>query len=136
MTAYATVEDFEGYLNPDPDEEAVPVPPGATRLLRDASEVLDELLIGAMYATDADGMPTDPDVVDALKRATCAQARYTSELGDETGAKGQYASWSTGGVSVTRAFATAGSNQLNRVAPQAVLILRTEGLLPSYVVRW
>lgn len=128
--AYATVEEFTDYLDPDP------APTTAARLLRDSSEIIDSLLIGAMYATDDSGMPTEADVIDALKRATCAQARYTLELGDETGAKGQYASWSTGGVSVTRAYAVAGSNQLQRVAPQAVLILRSEGLLPSYVVRW
>lgn len=38
--------------------------------LRAASRVVDKLLLGRVYDTDADGMPTDPDVVDAMAEAT------------------------------------------------------------------
>ncbi len=43
--------------------------------LERASLAVDKALIGALYDTDNDGAPTDPDVVDALKRATIFQAR-------------------------------------------------------------
>ena len=41
--------------------------------LRRASEVLDYYLKGAVYATDADSMPTDGGVIDVFMRACCAQ---------------------------------------------------------------
>jgi hypothetical protein len=50
--------------------------------LRLASSLVDVLLRGVVYATDADGMPTDPDVAQAMSDATLAIA---GEL-DATGA--------------------------------------------------
>jgi len=40
-----------------------------------ASLAVDRALIGAIYDTDSNGMPTDADVLAAIKRATIAQAR-------------------------------------------------------------
>lgn len=80
-----------------------------------ASLKVDDVLLSARYDTDAEGMPTDPAVADALAAATCAQVAYFRDTGDPSGA-GEYA-----GVSGTR------------LAPEAVGILRRVGLLNPVV---
>lgn len=106
-------------------------------LLVRASADVDELLIGAIFATDDAGMPTDTDLLDVLMRATCAQAEYVAVLDDPTGALGQYQSLTVGGISRTLAGAGGkGSSGPERFGPRTVSILRTAGLLPSYAIRW
>ena len=51
-------------------------PAGAVTALRDASLDVDRLLIGAVYATDADGKPTGERIAGILRDATCAQASF------------------------------------------------------------
>lgn len=121
--AYATVQDLTDFLAPDP------VPAAAGRLLERASELVDEMLTGAMYDTDAEGNPTDPGLIDAFKRATCAQVQYTAALGDETGANANVSQMRVGTVHVIRALSLGGSGT-PRYAPQALTILRSTGLLP------
>lgn len=43
--------------------------------LERASLAVDKALIGALYDTDNDGLPTDTTVAEALKKATILQAR-------------------------------------------------------------
>lgn len=120
---YATTADLVTYLEPDP------VPANADRLLARASEILDGALIGAVYKTDATtGMPTDTDVVDALRNATCAQVQFMAVVQDETGALAGFSSVSVGGVSYTTN--TGSGSGPNRLAPQAVTVLQVAGLLP------
>lgn len=127
--AYATVGYFEIYLDGEP------LPPYPERLLDRASELIDEMLIGAIYETDADGEPTDPADIDTLKKATCAQAQYMAALGDETGALAQFTSASAGAVSFGRAIGSTGkATAASRYAPQAVTVLRTAGFLPVSVL--
>ncbi|MEE2041278.1 hypothetical protein Q8791_29040 [Nocardiopsis sp. CT-R113] len=127
MRRYATVEDLGAFLGP-----AAVVPEDAEQLLDQASEVVDELLLSARYAVDAAGMPTDPDVAEALARATCAQAVYIDDSGDRTGAGSQWSSASLGGASYVRA--TGGPGPMGH-APRAVRILRTAGLCRGVRVR-
>lgn len=121
--AYATVQDLTEFLDPDP------VPAAAGRLLERATELVDEMLTGAWYDTDGAGNPTDPDVMDALKRAVCAQVQYTVALADETGANANVSQMRVGTVHIYRALSLTGPGT-PRHAPQAVTILRNAGLLP------
>lgn len=127
---YADETDLTEYLAPDDP------PSNAERLLARASEAVDRMLIGAVYDVDDDGLPTDADVADALKRATLAQAHYASVVGDETGALSRFSSYSIGGVSATLRADAAGVATSGGFAPNAVDILRVAGLMPSYVTTW
>lgn len=83
MPVYATVDDYTEYTGeplPTVDEWAihagtsspVEIPP---RIFIRASLAIDKALVGARYDIDVDGLPTDADLITALKEATCAQAR-------------------------------------------------------------
>ncbi|MBO2459811.1 hypothetical protein [Actinomadura violacea] len=126
MVVYATTEDLADFL------VTIPVWPGAERHLRQASEDIDDLLIGAVYDVDTNQMPTDPRIREAVKRATCAQAHFIQTGGDETGAKSGFSSVSVGGVSYSRSSqVTIGSGRASQeFSPRTLRILHVEGLLP------
>lgn len=65
-------------------------------LLRMASRVVDHLLRGRVYDVDVDGLPTDQDVIDALKDATCAIALEASATG--VLAAGSSEAWQSVGI--------------------------------------
>lgn len=112
--------------------------PNATvqQRLRLASEQLDIALVGAVYDVDADGMPTDPGLIDTLSRACCEQVRYLNAGNDDALVKREYASTNVGGVAVTRATSMQ-ALALPPLAPQALAILRVAGVLPSApLVNW
>lgn len=121
---YATVEQLAAY--PGGDQIAAS---DAEALLDDASADVDDMLFGAVYEVDADGMPTAPEVADVLARATCAQAVYLDELGDRTGAGRLWQSASIGSVSYTRSTRPSAPDY----APRALRILRTAGLISARV---
>jgi hypothetical protein len=83
-----------------------------------------------VYAVNANGMPTDPMVLDAFMRATCAQCAFMLADNDPTGVKRQYQSTSMGGVTLARAQ---GATMLPfpPLAPQAAAILHAVGVLGS-----
>lgn len=121
---YATTADYASYLRAAP-------PAGARRALREASGLVDELLLTAFYAVDADDLPTDAVVAAAMRDATCAQADYMRAAGDRygIGAAVQYGNVSIGSVSLGRASAAAGSGGgAGRYSPRALSILRQAGL--------
>ncbi|MFI0939146.1 hypothetical protein [Streptomyces sp. NPDC021020] len=126
---YATVEDFTDFLDPDP------VPPNAARLLANASRKLDQLLIGAIYTTDSDGLPTDPELVEVFREAVCLQAQYIAGLGDETGANANVSQLQVGNQRMIRALSLVGSGT-SRVSPEMLTLLQTEGLVPVYPLVW
>ena len=104
--------------------------------LQRASEDMDLALVAAVYRTDADGMPLDPQLVNVLVRATSAQVQYLLAQNDDSGIKREYSSTSVGGVSASRAASQQGG-ALPRLAPRALSILRVEGVLPSApLVNW
>ncbi|MEU0039955.1 hypothetical protein [Streptomyces sp. NPDC006333] len=109
-------------------------PTGAERLLTQASRDIDDALLTAYYCTDADGMPTDPDIVEALREATCAQVEYQQETGDTgTGAAGRWDSVSLGPVALSgRKDAPTGPQGLD-LAPRADRALRRAGLTPGVI---
>lgn len=119
---FAGTEDF--------DEDAMKA------LLRRASSQVESHIRAARYATDDDGYPTDPDVSDALRDATCAYAAYWDETGDPTGADAmagpvKILSVSLGGT------ATGGASSRTvadvRRSDEAITILRNAGLISSAV---
>ena len=55
-----------------------------------ASGVIDEALIGAVYPTDADGMPTNPEHIAIFMRACCAQVAFQLVNNDPQNVKTQF----------------------------------------------
>ena len=104
-------------------------------LLRRASGVIDGLTRHSKFASDVDGYPTDIDVSDVFRDATCAQVAFWDENGDPTGAGSQDGSFSIGSVSIGARGRSAGSGapdaQQSRVAPEAVQILVNAGLITA-----
>lgn len=124
---YAAQSDFtqwdEGRLYETPSES----------ILRRASGVVDGLTRHSVYEVDEDGYPTNADIADAFKEATCAQAAWWDETGDATGAQSQEGTMSIGSVSIgARGRSTGGGSADaadSRIAPEAVEILANAGLL-------
>ena len=104
--------------------------------LQRATEDIDVALVAAVYRTDADGMPLDPQLANVLVRATSAQCAYLLAQNDDTGIKREYASTSVGGVSAVRS-ARMQANSLPVIAPRALAILRVAGVLPAApLINW
>ncbi|MGW5198634.1 hypothetical protein [Streptomyces spiralis] len=127
--AYATVEEFAEFLAPDP------VPANAARLLDRASTKLDQLLMGAVYKTDDDGLPLDPALVAVFREAVCIQAQYIDALGDETGAMANVSQMTLGNQTLVRALQVTGKGT-PRVSPDLVDLLRANRLLPIRPYTW
>lgn len=130
---YSTHADLVAYL---PDGASAPAEPEATRLLTRASEQVDLLTVTSIYEVDEQDMPTADAVVTAFRDATCAQAAWWLETGDETGAAtGQWQSVTAGRISLQRSAKGASAQaQASTVAPQAVMHLRLAGLLPGVII--
>lgn len=93
-----------------------------------ASLDVDQMLLSSVYDVDADGLPTDTDVADALRDATIAQAQHAAAKGDvaNVGA-GTITQASIGSVSFQRRGAGGGATP-GRYSPQAQQILQQAGL--------
>ncbi|MFL1440401.1 head-tail connector protein [Nocardiopsis protaetiae] len=108
-------------------------PAGATLALRDASLVIDGLLVGVVYDTDETGAPTDPDVAEVLMEATCAQAVFKPKGTNQPSEGGKVASVKVDKVSKTYAVSpTTGAVVDEKYSEQAVSILRVAGLVPAH----
>ncbi len=117
---HATAEQLTTFLSSaavvDEDEVA--------RLLARASVKVDRWA-RAGYSVDADGVPTDDDVAEALSDATCAQVEQWLEVGEENDVDGLAGTQiSVTGYSGTRA---------PDLAPRAAEILMTAGLTQPLV---
>lgn len=125
--SYATPQQYADWLGVDT------APAGAERALAEASLVVDEVLLTAVYDVDDAGMPTAAKVVEALTEATCAQADYGKTTGDpnNTGAAGAWSSVKVGSASLTRGGGggAGGAAGGGRYAPQALAILWKAGLI-------
>lgn len=128
---YASAEQYQAWSG----DCSTPVSMVATMLMR-ASEDIDEYLIGAVYPTNANGMPADAMVIDAFMRACCAQCAYLLADNDPAGVKRQYTATSVAGVSATRAAAMTALS-FPPLGPRAASILHVAGVLPNAVlVAW
>lgn len=127
---YATESD---YLEFSEDEVA---PDKIDSLLRRASAEVESHIRTAVYVTDEDGYPTDPDIADALRDATCAYVAYWDETDDITGAEAiagpvKIGSVSLGGTSTGGASSRTPAD--TRIAHEALTILRNAGLIGTAV---
>jgi hypothetical protein len=130
MAAYATDGDFVAYTGQEP-------PADINRRLQRASDLIDERLIGAFYATDGNGNPTDANMIAALKNATCAQVEYWIETGDELGTSEQFEILQIGSVVLNRGGKSAATkSRTPPLAPRAIGELRRGGLWPVQPVAW
>lgn len=128
---YATVAQFRGRERDTliPDDWVL-------YWLQQATEVIDVALVGAVYSTDADQMPTDPGLLSVLERACCAQAAFMAANNDPANVKSQFSSSNVGGVPLVRAPSAQGL-ALPPLAPRAAAILRVSGVLPSApLINW
>lgn len=93
---YATSADYA--------EELLEAPPtGIRRKLLTASRMVDQMLLTAIYDTDDDGMPTDDDMIAAMKLATVLQVEFAAGAGDSKMVGAPAASnFSLGKLAVTR----------------------------------
>ena len=112
--AYATIGELTARL---PDGLTAPTGAEASRLLDEASAHIDTLLISATYDVDTDGDPTDAAIITALRDATCAQAAWWIETGDEQGAAAAMHSAGSGGGPYW-------GGSIPRSAPKALDVLR------------
>lgn len=129
---YATRTELVAYA---PEGVTVPADPEATRKLTSASKVIRRATRCAVYVTDTDGYPTDTAIRQAFRDATCAQAVWWLETGDETGAAGQWSSVSIGSVNLSHGQGSGVASNGQQLAPQADTELRTAGVLPGSVVQ-
>ncbi len=119
-TAYAVEADLEAFLPASVGPVA-----DAARLLERAAELLDDTVRRPFAVDSVTKLPTDPDIAEAMKQASCAIIEYwllgPGEEHDVEGMHGRRVS--IGHLSV---------NQLpDELAPRAVRILHTAGMLSS-----
>jgi hypothetical protein len=132
---YATLADFEDFTDGAHEAESVDV---INAKLRRASIVIDGLTRNSRYDLDEDGYPTDADISEAFKDATCAQMAWWDSTDDVTGAESQKGSISIGSVSIGASGRTSGGVATStpgssRIAPEAIDILTSAGLISGIV---
>lgn len=134
MLVYATADDLTTFLG-----EAAP--DNADRLLRGASALVRAATRAALYDVTSAGLPSDPDVAEAFRDSTCAQAAEWISTGVEPGsgtAPGAVKASSIGGASITYE-ATGGLTPvqtLHQLIPDALLYLDAAGLLGGQPLVW
>lgn len=130
-TVYATAVDLAAYTGlPITDQ------PTDDRQLVNASIHIDSALIGAYYATDSNGNPTDANMIQGLQDATCAQVEYWRATGDELGLAEDYEDISIGSVSLRRGRQSTPKARGPILAPKAIQHLRLAGLWPVTPIAW
>jgi hypothetical protein len=118
---YATAQELIVYL-------------AADNLLEQASRLIDSVLRGAVYATDANGVATDPEISTAIKNATMIQVSFwKAGYGNPHGSP-IYSTVSIGSVTLSGAgnAGTKGDGVKTSIAPQALYELESAGLLPIF----
>jgi len=110
---YATPQDLAEYLGTDPSQ----LPADVERLLERASELVDYLTLGCVD-------PSNPEHLEAVKKATCAQVEawmQTDEVGDKQGTVKRF--------TIGRFSMDFGEQGVPQVAPRARRYLLLAGLL-------
>jgi len=132
---YATLADYEDFTDGDHEPASEDV---TNATLRRASIVIDGLTRTSVYEVDEDGYPTDVDVAEAFKDATCAQMSYWDITDDVTGAESQMGPTRIGSVSFGGSGASGNAQNgkspaSSRVSPEAIEILRNAGLIRTAI---
>lgn len=127
MLVFAQAADVESFTGQ-------PAPENTERLIRKASGMVQHAIRRATFDTTPSGLPSDPDVADALRDAVCAQVEYWdgSDV-DPTKADTTPALSSTGLDGSSLGFDTATAAQVKAQAAdslcdEAQLILDNAGL--------
>ena len=137
MRVYATPGDYDEVA-----EEPWDTADTATleKRLRSASIEVEKLTRRAVYETDDDGFPTDPDISDAFTEATCAIAEYWSPSGtdDPMGVDLIAGAVKIGSVSLgTTSSSSDGLSEqeklARRIGTKAIDILTNAGLIQAAV---
>ena len=116
--AYATAAEFRASDFVSDGLTVSAVDAVVDRLLSRASREVDKALLRAVYTVDDDSLPTDADVILALRDATCAQAAWWLETGDEAGAAAALNSAGSGGGPYW-------GGSVPRLAPDVITVLTT-----------
>lgn len=132
MLIFAQPGDVERWAGQTIDDDVVP-------LIRSASVLVQHAVRGAMFDVSPSGMPEDPDVMDALRDATCEQVAMwvENEINParvESASVGVTSS-SIGDASVSYNTDSAGAvrDQMAReLCEEAILILANAGLLGGF----
>lgn len=134
---YATRADLANYA---PPTYTVPSEPEATRVLTRASLRLDNTALKtAVYdVDDTTGLPTDVDVITAIRDATCAQVVWWADTGSESGAADLYSDVSIGSARLSRGSGTAGTPVVAPAAWDHLSGLEglTLGVVTTYGAGW
>jgi hypothetical protein len=129
VPVYATQADYE-----NSPYGASPAPADIDARLAIASDDIDELVITAVYEVNDSGAPTVSAVVEALKKATIAQAKYSQGRGDESGSAQVATEVAIGSARIKYGSSDgSGDGATGRFSPRAVTILRNAGLLPNVI---
>lgn len=134
---YATSDDLATWTT-------APAPADAAVLLREASILIADACLADIYDTDTTGMPTDPQLRDAMRDATCAQVHAWIEAGLKpvAGPGGQEPRLTVSGIDGanvsydTYLTADARSSMLTSLVPTALRLLRFVGLASNAVRSW
>lgn len=118
---FATVEQLEAYTGQ-------PAPDNAARLLARASRLVSRETKAALYDVDSAGYPSDTDIRDAFRDATCAQvdvwARREAAAADgDDVAASPWTSVSAGSLSFSRQSAPTAPVDDDQLTTEAVEIL-------------
>lgn len=134
MLTYATSSDLLNWSGGT-------APTNADQLLRTASILVRKATITATYTVDTAGLPTDADVLQAFKDATCAHAAAMAAAlidplaGGATTTAGTKAAKKVGTASIeyagTQQAAAARALLAVELAPEALDILQQAGLTPG-----
>jgi len=122
--AYATPADLSTWTSN-------PAPADATRQLARAALEIDYALMGARYAVDINGLPTDATVIAALRDASTAQVEWWMVVQDEVSASDNKSRIEATDQNVNTKDGPGGRPKL---APRAGVILRLAKLLPAKAV--
>lgn len=139
MLTYAAPDDLmDGWLDEQPDEAV------AVRAIRFASQLVRKATRCDHYEVDPAGLPTEPDVIEAMRDATCAHAAMwiEADINPAAGTVGRtigIASQTADGGSVTYADSVSADEiaaSLKALVPPALDILRNAGLASTRPDTW
>ncbi|NKY60358.1 hypothetical protein [Nocardia flavorosea] len=139
MLVYAAPDDLmDGWLVDVPEE------PVALRAIKFASALVRRATSCDHYEVDPAGSPTEPDVIEAMRDATCAHAAMWIEAGinPAAGSAGReigIQSQSADGGSVTYGDSVSAEEverSLNFLSPVALGILKSAGLASTRPDTW
>jgi len=143
MRVYATAADYYDFVGEDqpmttPEGESPAVPvveKDLNALLRRASIRVDTDTKTSVFDADTDGYPTEADVIEAFKNATCAYVAWFLDTDDITGAGSQEGTVKIGSVQLGGGNAGTAAGQRTaddvRRCPEADDILANAGLLST-----